>query len=66
MRYASVELRGKQVTVEFRVLEDDPSTNSLAMEWFLAEADMLTLELTDDECESVYVQLSEVYLGDDE
>jgi hypothetical protein len=60
VRRASVEFRGERVDVEFRLIEDDPTTNSLVIDWGFVDKDIERFaELTPEEEEAIHDDLAE-------
>ena len=56
----SVNFRGESRDVEYRDYGWEPDTNAHTIEWHFIDEEMKDVELTDEEEESIYLQLAEI------
>lgn len=54
-----VDFRGESRCVEYRDFGYEPDTNAHTIEWHFTEEEMKDVELTEEEEESIYLQLAE-------
>ena len=55
----SVKFRGEDRDVEYRDYGYDPDTNVHEIEWHFVDDELANAELTEEEGESIYIQLAE-------
>lgn len=67
MAYLTITLRGEEYEIDYRVVEDDPTTNAFVSEWEFVDKgfDGPPLDLTDAEEELINLKIGEAYSESD-
>lgn len=64
MSYLDVSFRGRTLEVEWRCVEDDPTTNAFEIEWFFTDRTDWGSDPTDKEEDAILDAIGQVYADD--